>query len=380
MTLAVAHSTASDGTFSASGAVAWNANHSLSGTADVTQGGTGAGNAATARTNLGVPSGSGTSTGTNTGDQTITLTGAVTGSGTGSFATTLTGPYSATSFTSGALLFGNGTGALQVDADLTWAGSVLTAKNVVLDSSGAGVSIIHTVGATDLQIFTPNISSGYAGGLLFKSGDSASGSAQANNWYSGSGGINGGIINISSGNGGTGAGGNIGISGGYGYSGGASVSLTGGFGNGPTARGGSITATPGYGYGAAGVIDLQDSGNNSILKISAGKVAPGTTGAIDLGDSTHGFKRLYIDFTNTATVGNVTINKASGTVNMAALGTTLTLTNSLIATTSRVMLTLASNPGANVGDIFCVLAAGSCTITCAVAVVNQTKIAFQVIN
>lgn len=45
--------------------------------------------ASTARTNLGVPAGSGTSTGTNTGDQTITLTGDVTGSGTGSFAATL---------------------------------------------------------------------------------------------------------------------------------------------------------------------------------------------------------------------------------------------------------------------------------------------------
>lgn len=45
--------------------------------------------AATARTTLGVPSGSGSSTGTNTGDQTISLTGDVTGSGTGSFAATI---------------------------------------------------------------------------------------------------------------------------------------------------------------------------------------------------------------------------------------------------------------------------------------------------
>lgn len=46
-------------------------------------------NTATARTNLGVPSGSGTVSGTNTGDQTITLTGDVTGTGTGSFATAI---------------------------------------------------------------------------------------------------------------------------------------------------------------------------------------------------------------------------------------------------------------------------------------------------
>lgn len=40
-------------------------------------------------TDVGAPSGSGTSTGTNTGDQTITLTGDVTGTGTGSFAATV---------------------------------------------------------------------------------------------------------------------------------------------------------------------------------------------------------------------------------------------------------------------------------------------------
>lgn len=47
--------------------------------------------AATSRTNLGVPAGSGSSTGTNTGDQTITLTGDVTGGGVGSFAATVAG-------------------------------------------------------------------------------------------------------------------------------------------------------------------------------------------------------------------------------------------------------------------------------------------------
>ena len=67
-------------------------------------------------------------------------------------------------------------------------------------------------------------------------------------------------------------------------------------------------------------------------------------------------------------------------MNLAALGTTLTLTNSLIATTSRIMLTLASDPGSAIGSLYAVPAAGSCTINVTTAVTNQTKIAFEIIN
>lgn len=41
MTVTVTHSTAADGTFSATGATAWNATHSFAGTLDVANGGTG---------------------------------------------------------------------------------------------------------------------------------------------------------------------------------------------------------------------------------------------------------------------------------------------------------------------------------------------------
>jgi hypothetical protein len=55
MTLTVNHSTAADGSFSATGATAWNAAHTLSGTIDVANGGTGA------TTLTGVLKGNGTS-------------------------------------------------------------------------------------------------------------------------------------------------------------------------------------------------------------------------------------------------------------------------------------------------------------------------------
>ena len=86
-----------------------------------------------------------------------------------------------------------------------------------------------------------------------------------------------------------------------------------------------------------------------------------------------------LDYTNTATVGNVTINKASGQVIMGAGATTLTLTNSKIATTSRVLLTFAANPGVTT-TLYAVAAAGSCTINATAALVNQSKINFMVVN
>tara|TARA_R110002126_G_scaffold58810_2_gene154970 strand:+ start:1215 stop:3302 length:2088 start_codon:yes stop_codon:yes gene_type:complete len=54
MTLSITHTTPADGTFSTTGAAAWNATHSLGGVADISQGGTGASTAAGARTALGL--------------------------------------------------------------------------------------------------------------------------------------------------------------------------------------------------------------------------------------------------------------------------------------------------------------------------------------
>jgi len=67
MTLSITHTTPADGTFSATGAAAWNATHSLGGVVEVAQGGTGATSASGALTNLGAypasnPAGYGTGT------------------------------------------------------------------------------------------------------------------------------------------------------------------------------------------------------------------------------------------------------------------------------------------------------------------------------
>jgi len=84
-------------------------------------------------------------------------------------------------------------------------------------------------------------------------------------------------------------------------------------------------------------------------------------------------------FTNTATVGNVTINNVSGRVIMANAATTLTLTSSKITANSRILLTWAGNPGSN-GVLYATAAAGSCTIGTTVAPTANTSIHFQVVN
>ena len=54
---------------------------------------------------------------------------------------------------------------------------------------------------------------------------------------------------------------------------------------------------------------------------------------------------IAVQGTNTAagTTGNQTINKASGKVNIAAAGTTVTVTNSLCSTSSIVLVELLTN-------------------------------------
>ena len=85
--------------------------------------------------------------------------------------------------------------------------------------------------------------------------------------------------------------------------------------------------------------------------------------------------------TNTAagTTGNQTINKASGTVNIAPGGTTVTVTNSLVSANSIVIATLRTNDAtAYVKNV--VPAAGSFTINLGAAATGEVNIGFVVFN
>ena len=85
--------------------------------------------------------------------------------------------------------------------------------------------------------------------------------------------------------------------------------------------------------------------------------------------------------TNTAagTTGNQTINRPSGTVNIAAAGTTVTVTNSLVTTSSIVFATIRTNDStAIIKNV--VPAAGSFTINLNAATTAETSVGFFVIN
>jgi hypothetical protein len=85
-------------------------------------------------------------------------------------------------------------------------------------------------------------------------------------------------------------------------------------------------------------------GNASIVTTQlTGVILPRTNGASDLGSTTLGFKRLYMDYTNTGTIGAVTINKASFRANIALGATSVVVTNSLVTAASKVLCVAAQN-------------------------------------
>mgnify|MGYP001588215698 CR=1 FL=1 len=111
---------------------------------------------------------------------------------------------------------------------------------------------------------------------------------------------------------------------------------------------------------------------------SVPKLQAPTDDLTTLGAAAVGFKALYLAYTNTATVGAVTINKASGRVNIAASGTSVVVTNSLVTAASHVFVVASTNDAtARVTNV--VPAAGSFTIN-TVAVTAETSFNFVVIN
>lgn len=79
------------------------------------------------------------------------------------------------------------------------------------------------------------------------------------------------------------------------------------------------------------------------------------------------------------TTGNQTINKAAGSVNIAAAGTAITVTNSLVTTSSQVFCELGTNDAtARIANV--VTASGSFTVNLTAATTAETVVRFFVIN
>jgi hypothetical protein len=129
------------------------------------------------------------------------------------------------------------------------------------------------------------------------------------------------------------------------------------------------------------------AGGNDALRIyeSSNNIAINSTSDAGYKFDVNGTARvqgaLNFNPTNTAsgTTGNQTINKASGTVNIAAAGTSITVTNSLVTTSSIVFATIRTNDATAVIKNV-VPAAGSFTINLNAAATAETSIGFFVIN
>jgi len=132
---------------------------------------------------------------------------------------------------------------------------------------------------------------------------------------------------------------------------------------------------------ALGYTPVNKAGDTMSGTLTVPAVLPTANASGALGAAAIGWTKLYIDYTNTGTVGSVTINKAAGRVNLAAAGTTLTVTNSLVTANSHIFLNADSAPGNVVAvQFFAVAGAGSFTVNAVPAITNQTAIDFFVVN
>jgi hypothetical protein len=138
------------------------------------------------------------------------------------------------------------------------------------------------------------------------------------------------------------------------------------------------------GTGSSRNMQVGDSSTNMFfdgngLTATGGRLTPGSDDGVTLGHTNRGWRRLYVGYTNTATVGAVTINKAAGRVNVAAAGSSIVVTNSYATAAAKVFASVCNNDAtAYVKNT--IPASGSFTITLGAAATAQTCIDFFIVN
>lgn len=106
---------------------------------------------------------------------------------------------------------------------------------------------------------------------------------------------------------------------------------------------------------------------------------PYTNGSCGLGVANVGFTKLYMDFTNTGTIGAVVINKASGRVNVAAAASAVVVTCSVCTAGSKVFASISQNDATAILKNV-IPAAGSFTINLNAAATANTAVDFFIVN
>ena len=118
---------------------------------------------------------------------------------------------------------------------------------------------------------------------------------------------------------------------------------------------------------------LTANGNMTVVGTSTytANQLPAVNGVPTLGKSAFGWKELFLDYTNTATVGNVTINKASGRVNVLAAASNVVIANSMVTANTHVMAVASQSD--TTGRVTSVVpTAGNITINCIAPTANMS--------
>lgn len=139
---------------------------------------------------------------------------------------------------------------------------------------------------------------------------------------------------------------------------------------------GRITAAANGSAGAPGGADTQVQFNDiGAFGGDAGLTYNKTTGALTVTG------QYFTTATITAggTTGNQTINNSAGSVNFAALATSLTITSNKVTANSVVMCTVATND-ATLKSVQCVPGAGSFVMFANAAATAETRVNFWVLN
>ena len=108
-------------------------------------------------------------------------------------------------------------------------------------------------------------------------------------------------------------------------------------------------------------------------------IIPNADDTTVIGAAAKGIKQFFAAYTNSATIGAVTINKMAGRCNVALGATSVVVTNSLVTAASKVFAVCAQNDAtAYVKNV--VPGAGSFTITIGAAATADTAVDFFVVN
>lgn len=112
------------------------------------------------------------------------------------------------------------------------------------------------------------------------------------------------------------------------------------------------------------------------------RLARGSSDECDLGGTDNGWRALFMKYTNTATVGDVTINDASGRVNIGAGNSSMVLTNNRSTVKTKCFCNLNGPQDATARGVQAdtLTTGGVITITLDAACTNQVAIDFFLVN